>query len=168
MKHKKIENLNAYSPWWLFISRRSLKFECDKKIIIPKTCSNFNKMKTFTYRNLAKSSTVDSPDSNVLVLVSKSEPASKSGCYPRISKTNKTFELRWNCEAIGSRTEPHKAKWRLEVLFKKFHPLFSTTSYLLNTIKPWPFLDKISKTFIRKVPLGTWTLKFWVSTGINF
>jgi hypothetical protein len=36
-----------------------------------------------------------------------------------------------------------KAKLRLEVLFKKFHPridlatLFSTKSYLLNTIKPF-------------------------------
>jgi hypothetical protein len=60
-----------------------------------------------------------------------------------------------------------KAKLRLEVLFKKFHPrinlatLFSTKSYLLNTIKPFlrpwkPFLDQISKTFIRG------TLKFWV------
>jgi hypothetical protein len=36
-----------------------------------------------------------------------------------------------------------KAKLRLEVLFKKFHPrinlatLFSTNTYLLNTIKPF-------------------------------
>jgi hypothetical protein len=63
-----------------------------------------------------------------------------------------------------------KEKLRLEVLFKKFHPrinrtiLFSTRSILPNTIfRPWkPFLDKISKTFTRGVPLGTWISKFWV------
>jgi hypothetical protein len=29
--------------------------------------------------------------------------------------------------------------------------------------RPWkPFLDKISITFTRRVPLGTWNLEFWV------
>jgi hypothetical protein len=66
-----------------------------------------------------------------------------------------------------------KAKLRLEVLFKKFHPrinltsLFMTKSYLLNTIKPFlghenRSLTKSQKTFTRGVPLGTWTSKFWV------
>jgi hypothetical protein len=66
-----------------------------------------------------------------------------------------------------------KAKLRLEVLFKKFHPrmnlttLFLTESYLLNTIKPFSghenrSLTKFQKTSTRGVPLGTWTSKFWV------
>jgi hypothetical protein len=66
-----------------------------------------------------------------------------------------------------------KAKLRLEVLFKKFHPriylttLFFTKPYLLNTIKPFSgyknrSLTKFKKTFTRGVPLGTWTSKFWV------
>jgi hypothetical protein len=66
-----------------------------------------------------------------------------------------------------------KAKLRLEVLFKKFHPrlnlttFFLTKSYLLNTIKLFSghenrSLTKFQKTFTRGVPLGTWTSKFWV------
>jgi hypothetical protein len=66
-----------------------------------------------------------------------------------------------------------KAKLRLEVLFKKFHPKinlttpFFTKSYLLNTIKPFSghenrSLTKSQKTFTRGVPLGNWTSKFWV------
>jgi hypothetical protein len=58
-------------------------------------------------------------------------------------------------------------------LFKKIYPrrnlttLFSTKSYLLNTIKPFSghenrSLTKFQKTFTRGVPLGTWTSKFWV------
>jgi hypothetical protein len=63
-----------------------------------------------------------------------------------------------------------KAKLRLEVLFKKFHPrinlttLFFTKSYLLNTIKHFQAINTVpwQKTFTRGVPLGTWTSKFWV------
>jgi hypothetical protein len=72
-----------------------------------------------------------------------------------------------------------KAKLRLEVLFKKFHPrinlttLFSTKSYLLNTIKPFSghenrSLTKFQKTFTRGVPLGTWTSKFWVCRTLSW
>jgi hypothetical protein len=49
-----------------------------------------------------------------------------------------------------------KAKLRLEVLFKKFHPriilatLFSTKSYLLNTIKPFSGLKNRSFTKSQK------------------
>jgi hypothetical protein len=72
-----------------------------------------------------------------------------------------------------------KAKLRLEVLFKKFHhrinlaTLFSTKSYLLNTVKPamkamktvpWQNL----KNLYKKVPLGTWTLKSWVCRASNW
>jgi hypothetical protein len=63
-----------------------------------------------------------------------------------------------------------KAKLRLEVLFKIFHPrinlttLFFTKLYLLNTIKLFSghenrSLTKFQKTFTRGVP---WTSKFWV------
>jgi hypothetical protein len=66
-----------------------------------------------------------------------------------------------------------KAKLRLEVLFKKFHPRINLTtfffakSYLLNTIKPFSghencSLTKFQKTFTRGIPLGTWISKFWV------
>jgi hypothetical protein len=66
-----------------------------------------------------------------------------------------------------------KAKWGLEVLFKKFHPrinlttLFLTKSYLLNTIKPFlghenrPW-QNLKKPLQRGVPLGTWISKFRV------
>jgi hypothetical protein len=71
-----------------------------------------------------------------------------------------------------------KAKLRLEVLFKKFHPrinlttLFLTKSYLLNTIKPFSghenrSLTKSQKTFTRGVPLGTWISKFWVFSFVS-
>jgi hypothetical protein len=61
-----------------------------------------------------------------------------------------------------------KMKFRLEVLFKKFHPrinlttLFLTKSHLLNTITIFRSWKPISKTFTRGVTLGTWTSKFWV------
>jgi hypothetical protein len=66
-----------------------------------------------------------------------------------------------------------KAKLRLEVLFKKFHPrmnlatLFLTKLCLLNTIKPFSghenrSLIKSQKLFQGGVPLGSWSLKFWV------
>jgi hypothetical protein len=61
-----------------------------------------------------------------------------------------------------------KARFRSEVLFTKFHPrtnlttLYLTKSCVLNTIKlitnSLKFLDKISKTFTRWEPLGTWIL----------
>jgi hypothetical protein len=49
-----------------------------------------------------------------------------------------------------------KAKLRLEVLFKKFHPrinlttVFSTKSYLLNTIKPFSGHENSSLTKSQK------------------
>jgi hypothetical protein len=49
-----------------------------------------------------------------------------------------------------------KAKLRLEVLFKKFHPridlatFFSTKSYLLNTIKPFSGHENRSLTKSQK------------------
>jgi hypothetical protein len=69
-----------------------------------------------------------------------------------------------------------KAKLRLEVLFGKFHPrinlatLYSTKSYLLNTIKPFSGHENRSLTKSQKPwqggtlrnfrnLLGTWTLK---------
>jgi hypothetical protein len=66
-----------------------------------------------------------------------------------------------------------KAKLRLEILFKKFHPrinlttLFWTKLYLLNTIKLFSghencSFTKSQKTYSRGVPLGTWISKFWV------
>jgi hypothetical protein len=57
-----------------------------------------------------------------------------------------------------------KAKLRLEDLFKKFYPrinlatLFSTKSYLLNTIKAFPGHENRSKNtenLYREPPLGT-------------
>jgi hypothetical protein len=61
-----------------------------------------------------------------------------------------------------------KAKLRLEVLFKKFHPrinletLFSTKSYLLNTIKPFSdhencFLTKSQKPLHSKIHVVDFT-----------
>jgi hypothetical protein len=63
-----------------------------------------------------------------------------------------------------------KAKLRLEVLFKKFHPRLNLTTlsctklYLLNTIKPFSghenrSLTKFQKTFTRGVPLRNLNFK---------
>jgi hypothetical protein len=70
-----------------------------------------------------------------------------------------------------------KGRFRFKVMFKKFYrrinviSLFFAKSYLLNTTLPTvpsehtfsghekPFLGKISKTFTRRVPLGSGILK---------
>jgi hypothetical protein len=90
-------------------------------------------------------------------------------CYQLCSMV-KFFEQNWTKSFLAYFPYNPKVKLRLEVLFKKFHPrinrttLFSTKPYRLNTIfRPWIlFLERISKTFSRGVPLETWISKFWV------
>jgi hypothetical protein len=100
-----------------------------------------------------------------------------------LNKSAVRFVLWWN---LMNKTEQNsgfaqfsiwdpKARLRFDVLFKKFHSRinltkkFCTKTYLLNTIfRPIKlFLDKISKTFTRGVPLGTWILKFWLFSFVS-
>jgi hypothetical protein len=92
------------------------------------------------------------------VLVSKSGPAPKLGCFPRISKTNKTLELRWNWEAIGFRTEPEKndSKFILKNFQVKTVSRVERSQYLHSTCNDfwWNFLNffQLLEKVTKKLP----------------